>query len=316
MGVLFDGRCGVLCAAIFMAGTNHAHAQLSVVDANRPRLLPLQTAGVVAARPIECGAERLGTEGTSAWGLARSLDTAQRCLRLARGLTLVSAHPEVVLAWYGNLDPEKKAPARHRNSLSFAERALQARAWLNKGEVQEAFRQFLALQEQSPLAQWHVLSIHDFAVSASKTGHFEIAITCYHRLLGLSAWLPRDMKIAVFVEAAAAVLHASPARASEGLGYLAELEPETLGPEVRHAMMVLRAAARGVVDPGAPVEKLTKVYSHGSAPSSLRLGAEDAAFLAACAQYLETGTWTAADNEPVSFSLPIYRAFIARHRGS
>jgi hypothetical protein len=251
---------------------------------------------------------------SSRWADVRALDERRRCVRLARGLTLVEAEPTTVLSWF-----TRETVANALDPIGLAERALVARALLRSGDPVTAYAWFSALQAQSPIAAWHVFAVHDYAVSASRVGQVDVAANCYRRLTSLGAWLPSAMKASVFIEAAAVALRSTPPKALDALSYVASLEQETLAPDARRVTLVLQKVAAATLTPTAPITPLANVPGSAGAGSELRLADEDTRFIADFARYSETGQWPEEEDsrqaaQSSSFPSPAYAALIARLR--
>lgn len=301
MTALSRSSCSLFAASVLCVATNaQAQASGNATGTDR-RLLPLQTVWVLAARPKECSASKSQAVspagGNVGWGKVKALDIEQRCTRLAQGLTRVSEQPKEVMTWLHPMASPNVRPVEADNAhkdLWLAERTLLGRAWLGSGETVRAYAEFRAVQAQSPVANWHPFAVHDFAVSASRLGHFDIAVTCYRRLASLAAWLPTDTKTSVLIEGAAALLHLTPAQAPEALTMLEELERENLGSDAAWVVAALQLVAKAVVEPDQPLVELPP-RGDSTAITAVRLSDEDVAFFDVLARYTE---WGRSSREP------------------
>lgn len=270
---------GFVCGALVLCGTTRTEASAEARSVHVRPFMPLQTARVLAARPKECSLAFRGA--APLWQRVRQLDVEVRCARLARGLTRVTTEPQAVLDELRDVLSTTASGATQTSGpldeLTRSERAIEARAWLHLGDVATAFARFSALQAAAPVTEWHVFAVHDFAVAAVRSGRYDVAVSCYRRVAGVAPWLPWTHKVNVLIEASAALLHASSDHRAEALGYLAELDGEVVGADLRHVIAALRSAAGGesLVEPVASTGDARGWGRH----TSLRLAEQDVRFV-------------------------------------
>jgi len=178
----------------------------------------LSTAAQLGARPSVCvypgapsGEPRPGR--LDAWDQIREQWREQLCQRLSRLQVELNQAPERALVLGRQL--ARELPARPEPWV------LQAQAQGRLGKYAEAWPLWAAARERGyDFRSAHAL--RDYAIAAGMTGHGEIALGTYRRLIPwLQAWPDPIDQQCIYLEAAHAALGQGPAGLDEAEGYLA-----------------------------------------------------------------------------------------------
>ena len=204
----------------------------------------LEAAARMSPRPAGCRTEQ------GPWQRVQQEAKRRPCAWLALAYAMVDAQPVAARALVdralSSLASEQSSQRRdpHMSALRTQLALVNARTWLKTGETQQAFDAFAAIEKELRAVRWDAVSLHDYAISAALTGHDQLALDLYRRLVPVVAWLPGLRRQQLALEAAAASLRVDPPAARETLSYLALLKswaPDRQQVRIRAALM---AAAR------------------------------------------------------------------------
>lgn len=171
----------------------------------------LSAAASASSRPPLCAPSGAPS---SAWDVLRTPDLDQFCLELAQGSVRLATDPTGVKKGARKL--AQSWPGRPEPWL------LLARAGVQLGEYAEAFRSFGEAQQRGQDLNGPGGALHPYAIAAAMTGHWEIALASYRRLIPLASLWPDPLQAQrAYLEAAVAALALGPDTLAEARGYVA-----------------------------------------------------------------------------------------------
>src|SRR5688572_7156845 len=197
--------------ALFWAGV--VFAQLA--GAARPiQEEDLRAAAASSSRPLEC-TPRSVRRGDRVWKQAREPGVERYCDFLARGYARLRRDPKASLEAANAA--EKALPGRA------APQILRARALLAAGQSADAWAAFGRAHTISRRSVDVPATLHDFAVAAVRTAHFDDAARAYRALVPRAGLLDDGVRRQrVFVEAASVVMGRGGESLDEAIGFLTE----------------------------------------------------------------------------------------------
>ena len=221
---------GVAAGLLLVMGAEVSDLTLAYGESSRPRVCAPAPSGADVAAPAS---------GASAWDRVRRQPVEQLCLGLARSQIRLERDPAGTLTeatrmaadWPGRPEPLVLAA---RAQLRLGDAAASWRSW-------ELARGLGSDGGAEPRGDVSAAALRDAALAAVLTGHEEIALGIYRRLVSLlDAWPDRRHVQRLYLEAAAAALRAGPDHFDEAAGYVS-------GAQVGATSTALRAYAAGML---------------------------------------------------------------------
>lgn len=226
----------------------------------------LVAAASASPRPAECA---VGSVASRPWSLARRPGLAAYCGLLARGYARLERSPLLALALAE--DAERALPRRA------APQVLAGRALAALGRHGDAYARFERARTLQPRSVDEPSALHDYAVSAQKTGH-DAAARALYRSLVARAGLIEDAsdRQRAYVEAAFSVMNEGASALPEAVGFLSEARRRGGLPGGQDLVIGALALAldrmgrageaRGVVAEAAGHESLSLALERGDRP--------------------------------------------------
>jgi tetratricopeptide (TPR) repeat protein len=171
----------------------------------------LEAAAESSPRPAACAASQ------SLWLRAARPNLSRYCEHLARGHGLLAHFPDQALIW--GQRAHQLVPGRHEAL------GLMAEAHVELGQYAQAWKRFSEERELGGELKRAPLSLHRYAIAATKVGQRELGAMAYQQLLTRVSLLGDPLRaVMAYVEGAWAIVTAHPDRTRQALSYLAEAE--------------------------------------------------------------------------------------------
>jgi hypothetical protein len=197
--------------------------------ATTPAALPgadqLLAAAAASPRPKECSslAHAARARASHVWEQARRPGIGEYCDLLARGYASLGRSPETAL--------EAGARAARIMHGRAAPLVLEARAELALGGTDRAWKLFSSARAADKRSTEAPEALHDFAVTAERTGHVREALAAYRALVARADMLESALcRERVYVEAAALAMQQGASGLNEAVGYLSEARQRSIPP--------------------------------------------------------------------------------------